>query len=270
MALAELREAEAPPEIAAIYAALRAASGVPLVNLIYRHLATLDGVLPWVWAAIRPPLQDGRLAGGAGAAGGGRAAAAAGAAAGRGLGGGRARRRRPRRHRRAGRGLQPRQPDQPHPADRAPPGAGGRRAARAAARRRQVEPARRCCRPRRRCRGWTHWRRQPPRWCRASPPGIPAGWCRASISTWRIGRRCWRRCRAGPAACWSRRRWPRARDAMLAPATAEAAALGLRMPAAPLGHAASDARAAIENFTRRVIPAMVPVGLGLRRLLAQP
>lgn len=62
MTLAELREAEAPPDIAAIYADLRAASGVPLVNLIYRHLATLDGVLPWVWAAIRPPLEDGRLA----------------------------------------------------------------------------------------------------------------------------------------------------------------------------------------------------------------
>lgn len=62
MTLAELREAEAPPDIAAIYAALREASGVPLVNLIYRHLATLDGVLPWVWAAIRPPLEDGRLA----------------------------------------------------------------------------------------------------------------------------------------------------------------------------------------------------------------
>ncbi len=62
-ALPELREAEAPPEIAAIYAALRAASGVPLVNLIHRHLATLPGVLPWVWRAIRPPLEDGRLAG---------------------------------------------------------------------------------------------------------------------------------------------------------------------------------------------------------------
>lgn len=62
-ALPELREAEAPPEIAAIYAALRRASGVPLVNLIHRHLATLPGVLPWVWQAIRPPLEDGRLAG---------------------------------------------------------------------------------------------------------------------------------------------------------------------------------------------------------------
>lgn len=63
MTLPEIREAEAPPDIAALYAALRAASGVPLVNLIYRHLATLPGVLPWVWEAIRPPLEDGRLAG---------------------------------------------------------------------------------------------------------------------------------------------------------------------------------------------------------------
>ncbi|GGC43565.1 hypothetical protein GCM10011504_22520 [Siccirubricoccus deserti] len=62
MALAELREAEAPPEIAALYAALRQASGVPLVNLIHRHLATLPGVLPWVWQAIRPPLETGTLA----------------------------------------------------------------------------------------------------------------------------------------------------------------------------------------------------------------
>ncbi|MCO6414580.1 hypothetical protein JYK14_00090 [Siccirubricoccus sp. KC 17139] len=62
MALPELREAEAPPDIAALYAALRQASGVPLVNLIHRHLATLPGVLPWLWEAIRPPLEDGTLA----------------------------------------------------------------------------------------------------------------------------------------------------------------------------------------------------------------
>ncbi|SDB19940.1 hypothetical protein [Belnapia rosea] len=63
MTLAELREAEAPPEIGALYARLREASGVPLVNLIHRHLATMEGVLPWLWAAIRPPLEDGSLAG---------------------------------------------------------------------------------------------------------------------------------------------------------------------------------------------------------------
>ena len=61
MALPELREAEAPPDIAAIYAALRKATGVPLVNLIWRHLATLPGVLPWAWAAVRPALEDGSL-----------------------------------------------------------------------------------------------------------------------------------------------------------------------------------------------------------------
>ncbi len=63
MPLAELREADAPPAIAALYDRLRTASGIPLVNLIHRHLATLDGVLPWLWTAIRPPLEDGSLAG---------------------------------------------------------------------------------------------------------------------------------------------------------------------------------------------------------------
>ncbi|WP_043341419.1 hypothetical protein [Belnapia moabensis] len=63
MPLAELREADAPPAIAALYDRLRTASGVPLVNFIHRHLATLDGVLPWLWHAIRPPLEDGSLAG---------------------------------------------------------------------------------------------------------------------------------------------------------------------------------------------------------------
>lgn len=62
MAFAEVREAEAPPETAALYAALRSASGVPLVNLIWRHLATLPGVLPWAWEAVRPALEGGAAA----------------------------------------------------------------------------------------------------------------------------------------------------------------------------------------------------------------
>jgi hypothetical protein len=62
MALAEIREADAPPEVAAVYQALRAASGVPVVNLIWRHLATLPGVLPWSWAAARGVLEDGMVA----------------------------------------------------------------------------------------------------------------------------------------------------------------------------------------------------------------
>ncbi len=54
MSLPELREADAPPAIAAIYAALRDATGVPQVNLIWRHAATLPGVLDWLWAQARP------------------------------------------------------------------------------------------------------------------------------------------------------------------------------------------------------------------------
>ena len=52
--LAEIRQADAPPEIAAIYADIRAVSGVPMVNLIWRHFATLPGVLDWAWTALRP------------------------------------------------------------------------------------------------------------------------------------------------------------------------------------------------------------------------
>jgi hypothetical protein len=51
--LPEVHEAEAPPEVAAIYAGLRRAVGVPIVNLIWRHFATLPGVLPWAWEAAR-------------------------------------------------------------------------------------------------------------------------------------------------------------------------------------------------------------------------
>lgn len=54
--LAEVREADAPPETAAIYAGLRAAYGLKLVNLIWRHFAALEGVLPWAWDSVRPAL----------------------------------------------------------------------------------------------------------------------------------------------------------------------------------------------------------------------
>jgi hypothetical protein len=61
--LPEVRESEAPPAVAATYAALREATGVPLVNLIWRHLASLDGALPWAWATIAPALRSGLVAG---------------------------------------------------------------------------------------------------------------------------------------------------------------------------------------------------------------
>lgn len=59
--LAEVREADAPPEIAGLYARIRQVAGLPQVNLIYRHLATLPGVLPWVWQRLEPLYASDRL-----------------------------------------------------------------------------------------------------------------------------------------------------------------------------------------------------------------
>ncbi len=48
MAFAEIHEGDAPPEIARLYARLRDAVGIPVVNLIWRHAATMPGVLAWM------------------------------------------------------------------------------------------------------------------------------------------------------------------------------------------------------------------------------
>ena len=47
-------EAEATGETAALFAELRATLGIPLVNLIWRHLATIPGGLAWTWTLLRP------------------------------------------------------------------------------------------------------------------------------------------------------------------------------------------------------------------------
>jgi hypothetical protein len=47
-------EAAAVNEIADIFADIRATVGVRVVNLVWRHLATIDGALPWAWAAVKP------------------------------------------------------------------------------------------------------------------------------------------------------------------------------------------------------------------------
>lgn len=57
--LAELAEAEAPPPVRAIYAEIRRLSGVPMAALIFRHLATMPGVLEEVWGALGPLLATG-------------------------------------------------------------------------------------------------------------------------------------------------------------------------------------------------------------------
>ena len=44
-----ITEAAATGETAAIFADIRQVLGVDVVNLIWRHLATMDGALPWAW-----------------------------------------------------------------------------------------------------------------------------------------------------------------------------------------------------------------------------
>jgi hypothetical protein len=59
--LPELAERDAAAEKAAIYAEIRRLGGVPMVALIFRHLATRPGVLEWAWDAIGPMWRSGRL-----------------------------------------------------------------------------------------------------------------------------------------------------------------------------------------------------------------
>lgn len=52
-------EAAATGEVADLFADIRATVGVRVVNLVWRHLASLDGALPWAWAAVKPLYQQG-------------------------------------------------------------------------------------------------------------------------------------------------------------------------------------------------------------------
>jgi hypothetical protein len=58
-----LREEDATGETAAIFADLRATLGVPFVNLIWRHLATIPGGLAPTWNAVKPLYATGQLRG---------------------------------------------------------------------------------------------------------------------------------------------------------------------------------------------------------------
>ncbi len=49
-----IREDQATGEVAAVFADMRATLGVPFVNLIWRHLATMPGMLAWTWSVARP------------------------------------------------------------------------------------------------------------------------------------------------------------------------------------------------------------------------
>jgi hypothetical protein len=54
-------EEDASGDIATLYADLRATLGVPFVNLIWRHLATIPGGLAWAWTLVKPLYVSGQL-----------------------------------------------------------------------------------------------------------------------------------------------------------------------------------------------------------------
>jgi len=56
-----IAETDASGETAALYEDLRVTLGVPFVNLIWRHLATIPGGLLWVWTLVKPLYVSGEL-----------------------------------------------------------------------------------------------------------------------------------------------------------------------------------------------------------------
>ncbi len=54
-------EAGATGDIADIFADIRHVYQVGVVNLIWRHLATFPGALPWVWQLVKPVYVDGTI-----------------------------------------------------------------------------------------------------------------------------------------------------------------------------------------------------------------
>lgn len=60
--LPEIRESDATGTIAGLYAEIRAAIGVPMVNLVFRNMATVLGCLDWAWAHLRPLYASGHVA----------------------------------------------------------------------------------------------------------------------------------------------------------------------------------------------------------------
>ncbi len=57
-----ITEAEATGEIADLYTEIRAGLGVPVVNLIWRHLAVIPGGLSWAWHSVKPLYETGAIA----------------------------------------------------------------------------------------------------------------------------------------------------------------------------------------------------------------
>ena len=59
--LPEIKEDAAEDRIAALYDDIRVVIGVPMVNLIFRNMATVPGCLDWAWTVIRPLYVHGEI-----------------------------------------------------------------------------------------------------------------------------------------------------------------------------------------------------------------
>ncbi len=57
-----IAEASATGAVAEIFADIRRVLGVEVVNLIWRHLATIPNALPWAWGMLRPLYARGTIA----------------------------------------------------------------------------------------------------------------------------------------------------------------------------------------------------------------
>jgi hypothetical protein len=58
----EIPETQAEGEILALYEDIRAVTEIPLVNLVFRHLATIPRGLSWAWTTMRPLYESGAAA----------------------------------------------------------------------------------------------------------------------------------------------------------------------------------------------------------------
>ena len=56
-----ITEDDATGEVAQLYADIRKTLGIPLVNLIWRNLATMPGALAWAWRSVKPLYESGLI-----------------------------------------------------------------------------------------------------------------------------------------------------------------------------------------------------------------
>ena len=56
-----ITEKEAQGPVADFYEDIRSTLGVPVVNLIWRHLATIPGSLEWCWTSLKPSYESGAV-----------------------------------------------------------------------------------------------------------------------------------------------------------------------------------------------------------------